>query len=156
MAHSKSKFKIEWLKRKDDNGHLLKWWCSAHETDRFRAKCNLCEKEIQVANSGVSALIQHSKQKIHKEKACIQLAAHKIEPEKEKDEQPSSSQQSLEDSQQSSKQGSIKDFFTKSAVNQSSTTDKESKRSDALTLQDQILQAETLWALKTAHENFSF
>ena len=156
MAHSKSKFKIEWLKRKDDNGHLLKWWCSAHETDRFRAKCNLCEKEIQVANSGVSALIQHSKQKIHKEKACIQLAAHKIEPEKEKDEQPSSSQQSLEDSQQSSKQGSIKDFFTKSAVNQSSTTDKESKRSDALTLQDQILQAETLWALKTACENFSF
>ena len=54
-----------------------------------------CEKEIQVANSGVSALIQHSKQKIHKEKACIQLAAHKIEPEKEKDEQQSSSQQSL-------------------------------------------------------------
>ena len=72
MAHSKSKFEIEWLKRKDDNGHLLKWWCSAHETDRFRAKCNLCEKEFQVANSGVSA--------------CIQLAAHKIEPEKEKDE----------------------------------------------------------------------
>ena len=154
MAHSKSKFKIEWLKRKDDNGHLLKWWCSAHGTDRFRTKCTLCEKEIQVANSGVSALIQHSKQKIHKEKACIQLAAHKIEAEK--DEQPSSSQQSLEDSQQSSKQGSIKDFFTKSAVKQSSTTDKESKRSDALTLQDQILQAETLWALKTARENFSF
>ena len=71
---------------------------------------------------------------------------------KEKDEQPSSSQQSLEDSQQSSKQGSIKDFFTKSAVNQSSIRDKESKRSDALTLQDQILQTETLWALKTARE----
>ena len=117
MAHSKSKFKIEWLKRKDDNGHFLKWWCSPHETDRFRAKFNLCEKEIQVVISGVTALIQHLKQKIHKEKACIQLAAHKIEPEKEKDEQPSSSQQSLEDSHQSSKQGSFKDFFTKPAVN---------------------------------------
>ena len=52
--------------------------------------------------------------------------------------------------------GHLRTFFTKSAVNQSSTTDKESKRSDALTLQDQILQAETLWALKTAHDNFSF
>ena len=50
----------------------------------FRAKCNRCEKEIQVANSRVSALTQHSKQKMHKEKACIQLAAHKIEPEKRK------------------------------------------------------------------------
>ena len=47
-------------------------------------------------------------------------------------------------------------FFTKSAVNQSRITDKESKINDVLTLQDQILQAETLWALKTAHENFSF
>ena len=60
MAHSKTKFNIAWLKKKDANGHLLEWWCDVHETDKFKAVCKLCDKEIQVAKHGYHALLQHA------------------------------------------------------------------------------------------------
>ena len=56
---------------------------------------------------------------------------------------------------------SIQDFFVKKAkdiitsergVEPCGSNDTES----AMTVQDQIMKAETLWALKTASENFSF
>ena len=95
------------------------------------------KRKSKLQTQGFLLLIQHSKQKIHNKKACIQLAAHKIHSK-------------------AVNKGQLRTFFNISVVNQSSTTDKESKRSDDLTLQDHILQAETLWALKTACENFSF
>ena len=69
MSHSKTKFNTTWLKKKDSNGHLLEWWCNSHETDKFIAVCKLCEKDIQVANNGCHALMQHATKKIHKQKA---------------------------------------------------------------------------------------
>ena len=34
--------------------------------------CKLCDKEIQVANNGCFALMQHAKQNMHKQKAVVQ------------------------------------------------------------------------------------
>ena len=34
--------------------------------------CKLCDKEIQVANNGCFAVMQHVKQNIHKQKAVVQ------------------------------------------------------------------------------------
>ena len=51
------------LKKKDANGHVLEWWHHAHETDKFKAVCKLCNKEIQVANNGYHALLQHAVKK---------------------------------------------------------------------------------------------
>ena len=65
---------------------------------------------------------------------------------------------SSEVSQQGAKQASIKDFFmrTKSG-DQPKTTEIECKGSEStLTVQDQVLKAETLWALKTASDNIPF
>ena len=57
MSHSKTKFNNSWLKKKDSNGHLLEWWCKSHDSDKFKAVCKLCDKEIQVANNGCFALV---------------------------------------------------------------------------------------------------
>ena len=62
MSHSKTKFNISWLTKKDSNGHLLEWWCKSHDSDKFKAVCKLCDKEIQVTNNGCFALMQHAKQ----------------------------------------------------------------------------------------------
>ena len=62
MVHSKTKFNISWLKKKGANGHL-EWWCDAHETGKCKAVCKLCDKEIQVANNGYHALLQHAGKK---------------------------------------------------------------------------------------------
>ena len=56
MSHSKTKFNIAWLKKKDGKGHLLEWWCHEHKKDRFVAVCRICEKDISISNSGVYAL----------------------------------------------------------------------------------------------------
>ena len=53
---------------------MLEWWCCTHETDKFKAVCNLCDKEIQVANNGYYALLQHAGKRIHKEKATIRYS----------------------------------------------------------------------------------
>ena len=69
--------------------------------------------------------------------------------------------QSHEVTQEGTTQVSIQEFFSKKAkdtitservVEPCGSKDTES----AVTVQDQIMKAETLWALKTASENFSF
>ena len=72
MSHSKAKLNNSWLKKKDSNGHLLEWWCKSHDSDKFKAVCKLCDEEIQVANNGCFALMQHAKQNMHKQKAAVQ------------------------------------------------------------------------------------
>ena len=172
MSHSKTKFSVAWLKKKDGNGHLLQWWCHEHESDKFKAVCNLCEKDINVANNGCHALMQHAGMRIHREKAMIRYSSResKILKAKEIGESSTSSSveqgdvemQSLEMSQEGTKQVSIKEFFIKKPTDTDilkrvveepcSSKDTES----VMTVQDQIVKAETLWALKTASENFSF
>ena len=72
MSHSKTKFNNSCLKKKHSNGHLLEWWCKSHDSDKFKAVCKLCDKEIQVANNCCFALMQHAKQNMHKQKAVVQ------------------------------------------------------------------------------------
>ena len=123
MSCSKTKFNVGCLKKRDGNGYILEWWCHEHETNKCKAICKLCDKEVQVANSGCFALMQHACMKSHKEKASVRLAfARKdslLHKEKETvDPSPSSSlEQSRteihcsETSQEGTKEVSIKDFF---------------------------------------------
>ena len=82
MSHSKTKFNISWLK-KDSNGHLLEWWHKSHDSDKFKAVCKLCDKEIQVANNGCFSLMQHAKQKMHKQKAVVRNISEKAKTSKQ-------------------------------------------------------------------------
>ena len=83
MSHSKIKFNNSWLKKKDSNGHLLEWWCKSHDSDKFKAVCKLCDKEIQVANNGCFALMQHAKQNMHKQKAVVQNISEEAKTSKQ-------------------------------------------------------------------------
>ena len=80
MSHSKTKFN---KKKKDSNGHLLEWWCKSHDSDKFKAVCKLCDKEIQVANNGCFALMQHAKQNMHKQKAVVQNISEEAKTSKQ-------------------------------------------------------------------------
>ena len=130
-------------------------------------------KEVQVANNGCFALMQHAGMKSHKEKASLRLAfARKdsiLHKEKETVEpSPSSSSeqsrteiQCSETSQEGTKQVSIRNLFMKKTkqTHQPQMVDKKPESKDnesVLTVQDQVSKAETLWALKTVSENFSF
>ena len=171
MSHSKTKFNIAWLKKKDGNGHLLEWWCHEHKKDKFVAVCRICEKDISINNSGVHALLLHAGRKVHREKAMARYSNResKLLKAKEMDEASTSAsvgqgdteKQSHEVTQEGTTQVSIQEFFVKKAkdtitservVETCGSKDTES----AMTVQDQIMKAETLWALKTARENFSF
>ena len=170
MAQSKTKFRSEWLKKRDGNGKLLEWWCVTHESDKCRSICKLCNNEIQGASGGVHAFLQHASKNIHKQKAMFHFASTHTKKDSEQHEPqtteqpsiPSSSGQSeiesmsFEASQQGSKQTSIKDFFirTKSG-DQPKTTEIECKGSES-TLTDQVLKAETLLVLKKASDNIPF
>ena len=83
MSHSKTKFNNSWLKKKDSNGHLLEWWCKSHDSDKFKAVCKLCDKEIQVANNDCFALMQHAKQNMHKQKAVVQNISEEAKTSKQ-------------------------------------------------------------------------
>ena len=65
MSHSKTKFNIAWLKKKDGNGHLLEWWCHEHKKDKFVAVCSYSE---------VHALLLHAGRKVHREKAMVRYS----------------------------------------------------------------------------------
>ena len=74
MSHSKTKFSVAWLKKKDGNGYLLEWWCHEHKRDRFVAVCRICEKDINISNSGVHALLLHAGTKGHRGKAMVRYS----------------------------------------------------------------------------------
>ena len=125
-----------------------------------------------MASGGVHALLQHVNKNIHKQKANFYFASAHTKKDSEQHEPqtteqpsvPSSSGQSemesmsSEASQQGAKQASIKDFFMRTVSgDQPKTTEIECKGSEStLTVQDQVLKAETLWTLKTASDNIPF
>ena len=124
MAQSKTKFRSEWLKKRDGNGHLLEWWCETHECDKCRAICKLCDKEIQVVSGGVYVLLQHASKNIHKQKADFHFASTLTKKDSEQHEPQTTDQPSVPSSSgkgdmegmssevsQGAKQTSIKDFF---------------------------------------------
>ena len=172
MSHSKTKFNIAWLKKKDGNGHLLEWWCHEHKKDKFVAVGRICEEDISISNSGVHAVLLHAGRNVHREKAMFRDSNResKLLKAKEMDEASTSAsvgqgdtkkKQSHEVTQEGTTKVSIQEFFVKKAkdtitservVEPHGSKDTES----AMTVQDQIMKAETLWALKTASENFSF
>ena len=176
MSHSKTKFNISWLKKKDSNGHLLEWWCKSHDSDKFKAVCKLCDKKIQVANNGCFAPMQHAKQNMCKQKAVVQNISEKAktskqvvvaststsEPEPSDVTEQENNQRETIEGHEGSKQPSIKHFFMKTVKDadkgQSSLPDtsKADHREETMSLPDQICKADALWALKTAKDDFSF
>ena len=179
MSHSKTKFNTTWLKKKDSNGHLLEWWCNSHETDKFKAVCKLCEKDIQVANNGCHALMQHATKKIHKQKAVLKYSfGEGVSTSKDATTSKSESDQmqlnatkpeddktKKQEGCEGSKQASIKHFFVNKAKDTGpipstssnpETTSDTGEREETMSLSDQICKAEALWALKTAKDDFSF
>ena len=125
MSHSKTKFNNSWLKKKDSNGYLLEWWCKSHDSDKFKAVCKLCDKEIQVANNGCFALMQHAKQNMHKQKAVVQNISEEAKTSKQvvvtstSEPKPSDVTEQEDDQRETigghegSKQPLIKHFFMK-------------------------------------------
>ena len=174
MSHSKTKFNISWLKKKDSNGHLLEWWCKSHDSDEFKAVCKLCDKEIQVANNGCFALMQHAKQNMHKQKAVVEhfrktckqfvVASTSTSEPKPSDvtEQEDDQRETIE-GHEGSKEVSIKHFFMKTVKDADKghqlsllDTSKADHREETMSLPDQICKAKAQWALKTAKDDFSF
>ena len=39
LAHSKTKFNVSWLMKRDGNGHMLGWWCNEDEANKFEVIC---------------------------------------------------------------------------------------------------------------------
>ena len=123
MSHSKTKFNIAWLKKKDGNGHLLEWWCHAHKKDKFVAVCRICEKDINISNSGVHAVLLHAGREVHREKAMVRYSNResKLLKAKEMDEASTSAsvgqgdtgKQSHEVTQEGTTQVSIQEFFVR-------------------------------------------
>ena len=154
MSHSKTKFSVAWLKKKDGNGHLLEWWCHEHKRDRFVAVCRICEKDINISNSGVHALLLHAGTKGHRGKAMVRYSKmeSKLLKAKEMDEASTSAsvgqgdtgKQSQGVTREGTTQVSIQEFFVKKAkdtmtservVEPCGSKDTES----VMTLQDQIV-----------------
>ena len=52
----------------------LKGGVMSQEKNQFKAICKLCDKEVQVANSGCFTLMQHAGMESQKEKASVRLA----------------------------------------------------------------------------------
>ena len=158
MSHSKTKFNFSWLKKKDSNGHLLEWWCKSHDSDKFTVVYKLCDKEIQVANNGCFALMQHAKQNIHKQKAVVRNISEKAKTSKQvvvasastSEPKPSGVTEQEDDQRETieghegSKQPSIKHFVMKTVKDadegQSSLPDtsKAHHREETMSLPDQI------------------
>ena len=137
--------------------------------------CKLCDKEIQVANNGCFALMQHAKQNMHNQKAVVQNSSEEAKTSKQvvvastsTSEPKLSDVTEQEDDQketighEGSKQPLIKHFFMKTVKDtdkgQSSHLDKSKAGhgEETMSLPDQICKAEALWALKTAKDDFSF
>ena len=57
-------FQKEWLKEKDENGHILSWWCKQGTVDA--ALCIFCNKYVKHDNQGLPQLIQHARGQRHK------------------------------------------------------------------------------------------
>ena len=141
---------------------MLEWWCHEHKKERFVAVCRICEKDISISNSGLHALLLHAGRKVHREKAMVRYSnmESKLLKAKEMVEASTSASVGQGDTGKQS-HVSIQEFFVKKAkdtvtservVELCGSKDTES----AMAVQDQIMKAETLWALKTASENFSF
>ena len=57
-------FQKDWLKEKDENGHMLSLWCK--QGTFVAALCIFCNKYVKHDNQGLPQLIQHARGQRHK------------------------------------------------------------------------------------------
>lgn len=56
----KCQFKKEWVNEYK--------WLEAFDTDKFRAKCTICNRDFSIGNKGISDVKQHMQSNVHKTK----------------------------------------------------------------------------------------
>ena len=132
----------------------------------------MCDEEIQVANNGGFALMQHAKQNMHKQKFVVQniskeaktskvVVATTSEPKPSDVTEQEDDQRETIGGHEGSKLPLIKHFFMKTVKDtdkdQLSLLDKSKADhgEETMSLPDQICKAEALWVLKTAKDEFS-
>jgi len=61
-----TKFSRAWLDQVDDNGHILRQWCTTDSSSLYNGYCTLCKKPVSCENIGLLQLKQHAKSSKHK------------------------------------------------------------------------------------------
>ena len=59
-----TRFQKDWLKERDENGHILSLWCKQGTVNA--ALCICCNKYVRHDNQGLQQLIQHARGQRHK------------------------------------------------------------------------------------------
>ena len=65
MPGGATHFQKDWLKEKDENGHILRLWCKQRTIDA--AMCIFCNKYVKHDNQGLPQLIQHARGQRYKD-----------------------------------------------------------------------------------------
>lgn len=130
-----TKFNATWLDQTDDHGIHLKRWLKQGETEKS-FKCLLCKtSDLDCANRGWNAVYQHMKTAKHEKVLKAMKQNLKFFVEASTSQTPSSSGDVSENTQVRL------EVISKPMM---------------LNLDDQIVRAETLWALTVARRGFSY
>ncbi|CAF1530611.1 unnamed protein product [Adineta ricciae] len=149
MPKNQTKFNINWLSRFDDSKIPVKIWLKAGPSSST-FKCTLCQtNELDCGNQGWKAVEQHMKNVKHK-----QILQQWKENVKFVVSSPSSNSSSSASSFSSSCIPSSSSSL--SSTSSIITLEMNNNKHKALNFEDQVIKAETLWALNIAQRGFSY
>jgi hypothetical protein len=66
MTGRATKFKAEWMERKDEPAQKYSTWLTADLSDILQATCKVCNKCFHLVTSGFRAVTSHTEGKKHK------------------------------------------------------------------------------------------
>lgn len=132
MPHGSTKFQVSWLEQTDVDGHKISDWGRACKTSKYKAFCILCMKKISIDNSGLPQLVQHSKGGKHKARYKAKF-----------------SQTQRHYTLASSSNNTVRKGEGQAPVDRNVAV-------QDLSMQEKVLTAEALWAMKTAACDYSF
>ena len=69
---NRTRFQSHWLSSKDENGDYFSEYIIPDAKDKYRSICSVCYKSIKIDNIGKTALMQHSRGIVHKERMKIE------------------------------------------------------------------------------------
>lgn len=128
MPDHKTKFNRSWLDKKDENGSSIKSWLKQGSCDSTFV-CMLCNtKELDCSNKGWKAVEQHMQKEKHRQKI---------------------------NSLKNNTRFCLPSVTTSSSSSTSNTIQLVGANR-SLCFDDQITKAETLWAMKSAQQGFSY
>ena len=128
-----TKFQEAWLLKADSSGILLKEWCKADSRSPHKAYCIICCKSIQCDNSGIKQLLHHANGKKHSDIAKARFGKN-----------------------QSHLSKCQNDLSSEEPSSASTTRECSASLLQSPSVQENVANAEILWALKVAQSNFSY